>query len=137
MKIRRLDERLWHEGPLFSYRAAGNKMAVNVAGSSWPIRGLAPAQAVCDVLREFKKLESNKVLDFGAGSWLRYVPQIRTILPTREVDVVEFDEAFRNESAELKRGFEANITFWTPRSFAKKCRQKFDLILLGCVDISA
>jgi hypothetical protein len=127
MKIQRLDKRFWYSGPRFDYRAAGKKLTVNVVGSSWPIRGLALAQAVCDVLRE---CHGEKVLDFGAGSWLRYVEHIRHKLPTRDVYAVEFDEAFRGDSADLKRRFQSDVTFWTPSSFKKQHDQKFDLILL-------
>lgn len=130
MPVRRRDAREWHEGPLYAYRYAGHDIKVNVTGSSWPIRGVALAQGVCDVLTEFRRRAGQRVLDFGAGSWLRYVQCTRHMLPTREVCAVEFEEAFRDDASEVKRTLDADVTFWTPSRFANMRRQRFDLILL-------
>lgn len=130
MAVSRRDRRDWHEGPIFEYRAAGKKIRVNVTGSSWPIRGLEPAHAVRDVLREFRKLPGQRVLDFGAGSWLRYVNCVQKLLSTREVYAVEFDEAFRDDALQVRRQHEADVTFWAPGRFASMRTGKFDLIIL-------
>jgi SAM-dependent methyltransferase len=124
--------RSWHKGPLFSYRYAGKKVAVNVVGSSWPISGVRTAKAVCDVLDEFKIKRPNgyKVLDFGAGSWLRYVPEVLLRLSQLEVHAVEFDEAFHGGAAMSKQQFQNDVTFWTPKSFVEERELTFDLILL-------
>ena len=128
MKIRRNDKRLWHEGPIFNYHAPGKKIAVNVAGSSWAIRGLAAAKAVTKVLREFRVLGGNRVLDFGAGSWLRYIEPVRRTLPSSDIYTVEFEEAFHDDAAKLKAKFQSDVTFWTPSSFMSRRTGKFDLI---------
>jgi hypothetical protein len=132
MKVSPSHKLLWYEGPRLDYRAAGNKVTVNVAGSSWSLSGVELAQPVTDVLREFKekKRGDNNVLDFGAGSWLRYVTCVRDMLPTRSVHAVEFDEAFHDQSANSKTAFKGDVTFWTPKYFSQRVNPKFDLILL-------
>lgn len=131
MKVSPLHNLLWYEGPRLDYRAAGKKLTVNVAGSSWTLNGVDLAQPVSDLLTEFKKKKpgDNYVLDFGAGSWLRYVSSVRSILPTRVVYAVEFDEAFHDQTAGLKSQFD-EVTFWSPKLFERRVNPKFDLILM-------
>jgi hypothetical protein len=132
MKVRALHRQTWYEGPRLDYRAAGKDVTVNVAGSSWSLSGVALAEPVTDLLSEFKEKKhgDNNVLDFGAGSWLRYVSCVRNMLPTRNVYAVEFDEAFHDQSANSKSQFKGDVTFWAPKYFAPRVRPKFDLILL-------
>jgi hypothetical protein len=130
MKVNPLHNLPWHGGPRFDYRADGRKVAVNVVGSSWGIHNMPLAEPVRSVLRQFRPIGGNRVLDFGAGSWLRYVRYVRRNLNTREVYAVEFEEAFHDDSAKLKARYAQNVTFWTPKSFEKQRDEKFDLILL-------
>lgn len=129
MKIKRTHRLSWHQGPRFSYSVAKKKFNVNVVGSSWPIHGVPLAKPIRDVLEEFKYLGRDQILDFGAGSWLRYVSYIRKKYRTFEVYAVEFDEAFHGMASTLKATFSSHVTFWTPSSFENQ-RGNFDLILL-------
>jgi hypothetical protein len=127
-----LHNRPWYDGPQFQYHTAGKKLTVNVAGSSWRIQGLALSRPVCDVLREFKhaKPGENAVLDFGAGSWLRYVKYLANNLPAADVHAAEFEDAFHGDAANERTRLQPGFTFWTPRSLKAERRRKFDLILL-------
>jgi len=128
--IERGDSRRWYQGPIFSYHLDNAQITVNVAHSSWAIRGMATAKAVLGVFKEFRKTASAglHVLDFGAGSWLRYVTHLRTGLPSPNVYAVEYDEAFRDEAKEVRDTHEPHVTLWTPSQFQKKDRC-FDLII--------
>jgi SAM-dependent methyltransferase len=132
MKIKRLRHLLWQEGPRFDYSGGGKKpLTVNVVGSGWLIRG-ALAHPVCGVIEEFKQSSGgSRVLDFGAGAWLRYTQYMRKRLPTYELHAVEFDDAFQYATpAALKNGLVNQVKFWQPKSFERKRGEKFDLILL-------
>jgi len=130
MSVSPLHSFQWYEGPKFDYRAAGRNVTVNVAGSSWGIQGVKLARSVTNIMLEFKHFGANRILDFGAGSWLRYVEYACRYLPTKEVHAVEFDEAFHGGAAQLKSKYAASVKFWTPQAFAKERDEKFDLILL-------
>lgn len=131
--IKRVDGRAWYQGPRFEYQASPKAISVNVVGSSWTIKGVALANAVVDVLTEFRKTPGHAVLDFGAGTWLRYVDCIRRLLPTRDLYAVEYGEAFeREEPAAGRRALEADVTFLRPSDFLKD-KTTFDLIL--CVNV--
>jgi hypothetical protein len=130
MTIRRDDKRNWHQGPFFDYLDARSKITVNVTISSWPIQGLKVAKAVRGILREFtKRGGGNRVLDFGAGSWLRYEDSVSDILPAPDIYAVEFDQAFHDDSEKLKNQLKNSVTFWPPGFFLQQSK-KFDLILL-------
>jgi hypothetical protein len=131
--VKPLHSLFWHQGPRFDYRADRKKVSVNVAGSSWLIHNMPRAQPVEDLLGEFKKTrpgENPAVLDFGAGSWLRYVSYMQEKGLTSDLHAVEFNEAFHGEAAALKSGLEPSVSFRAPGSFENQRRQKFDLILL-------
>src|SRR2546423_7322400 len=132
MNITPLHHLLWYDGPRFNYGVAKKVVTVNVVGSSWLIHGVPLAWPVCSVLEEFKQNRGgDKVLDFGAGSWVRCIQRIRKSMPTREVHAVEFNEGFHDDSVALKTSFMPFVTFWTPKSFQRlPRRKKFDLILL-------
>jgi SAM-dependent methyltransferase len=133
MTIRRDDKRIWHQGPFFDYLDVKRKMSVNVTISSWPIQGLKVAKAVRGILNEYaRRGGGNRVLDFGAGSWLRYVKSINGILPTPDIYAIEFDQAFHDDSEKLRNNLKnsvISVTFWPPGVFLQKSK-KFDLILL-------
>lgn len=129
MKITCRHNRDWYDGPRFEYAVGRNAIDVNVTASSWPIRGVELAKAVCGVLNEFKKSPGERILDFGAGSWLRYVQCVRKTLPDRELYAVEYDEAFRDDALPIKKSLDPNVTFWTPRRFANARKPKFDIII--------
>lgn len=124
------DNLQWYQGPFFRYRRGKQAISVNVAHSSWPIRGLATTKAVLSVFKEFKATASGglHVLDFGAGSWLRYVRPLQRGLPSPNVYAVEFDEAFRDGAKEVREVHEPHMTLWTPSKFRKETRC-FDLIV--------
>jgi hypothetical protein len=128
--IHRTDARAWHQGPVFNYRASPTSIDVNVVGSSWPIRGLATAEAVLQVLASFKKRPGQTILDFGAGSWLRYTQHLRSALPSKDVYAVEYEEAFHDDAGAVKQQLEQHITLWRPIDFVREKKQHFDLILL-------
>ena len=130
MDVERSDNRRWYQGPLFPYRAGKSDITVDVTLSSWPIRGLGLAKAVLSTIREFKKTTTGRVLDFGSGSWLRYLEPIRKTLQSAEIQAVEFAEAFRGDAQEVRNTYDAHVKFWTPAEFAKKCSCLFDLIVL-------
>jgi hypothetical protein len=127
-----LHNRTWYSGPKFQYHTAGKKLTVNVAGSSWRIGGLPLSNPVRSVLGEFNEVKpgENAVLDFGAGSWLRYVRFVTDNLPTADVHAVEFEDAFHDDALNVRTCLQPRFTFWTPRSFKTDRRKKFDLILL-------
>lgn len=127
--IGRADSRAWHQGPEFIYRGSG-KITINVTGSSWTIRGLDVAEAVVAVLTKHKKLGGTTILDFGAGSWLRYEKRIYRMFPARELFVVEYEEAFHEEALAERKGMENDVTFWRPVDFVQHKKQRFDLALL-------
>src|SRR6266498_2856035 len=88
--IKRADGRAWFQGPVFTYRVAGKAISVNVTGSSWPISGMKLAEAVTEEIQKFRRRAGHTVLDFGAGSWLRYTSCVRELMPTRDVFAVEY-----------------------------------------------
>ncbi len=129
--IRRDDGRSWHQGPSFEYRLSPKKVVVNVTGSSWTIKGLALAAAVVKILKESTRFPGENVLDFGAGSWLRYAQHIQKRMPGRDLYIVEYSEAFSEVGpAQLKRAMEDDVTFWRPSDFVQNTDVHFDLILL-------
>lgn len=128
--IQRADSLRWYEGPIYRYKHRNATLSVNVAHSSWPIRGLAITKAVVKALKEFKKTAPGgpHVLDFGAGSWLRYLAPLRRELPAPNLYAVEFEEAFRDAAKETREAHAPNVTIWTPSRFRKEER-KYDLIV--------
>src|SRR2546423_8154635 len=103
MNITPLHNLLWYDGPRFNYGVAKKVVTVNVVGSSWLIHGVSLAWPVCSVLEEFKQNGGgDKVLDFRAGSLLRYIQNIRKSMPTREVHAVHFNEAVHDDSVALE-----------------------------------
>lgn len=129
--MKRADRRAWHQGPSFNYKASPKPLVVNVAISSWAIRGLRHAAVVHQIIGQFKRKRSGgTILDFGAGSWLRYVQHLRKTMPSSELFAVEYSEAFHEEAEALRQNLEAHITLWSPTDFVKSKPKGFDLVLV-------
>lgn len=129
--LKRADGRSWYQGPTFQYTVSPRKIQVDVTSSSWPIRGLALAKVVKAVLREANKNPRDNILDFGAGSWLRYSQYLQKAMRNRNLYAVEYAEAFTQEAPRLlKENLEDHLTLWRPSDFVKNTKTKFDLALL-------
>jgi len=108
---------------------------VDVTGSSWPLSGVPLSSQVLQVLARCAENEKRRVLDFGAGTWLRYPRYILEHHPELELFVVEYEEAFAGRSPQAAAACERTrdqATVWTPGEFdTKKVRkQRFDAVLL-------
>jgi len=128
--VKRDDGRSWYQGPVFEYRASSKPIVVNVAGSSWPLSGINLAKYVVSILKDFRELPGTTIVDFGAGSWLRYARRIQRLMGDRNLYVVEYSEAYHGKAAEVRRKLEPHATFWSPAEFAKDKKQRFDLAIL-------
>jgi hypothetical protein len=88
------------------------------------------ADVVLKVLKKFKALPGRRILDFGAGSWLRYSQRIRSLMPDRELYAVEYAEAFHDDASALKDQFRNDLELWRPVDFVKHKDRRFDLVLV-------
>jgi hypothetical protein len=115
-------------------------MMVDVTRSA-PHGKLALSMQVIQTLNKFMAGPGERVLDFGAGAWLRYVKEINKTMNHRPIElyVVEYEEAFQDRSqnaqsvvTKLRNTLNQYATFWTPEKFASRAMRgtHFDLILL-------
>ena len=71
-----------------------------------------------------------RVLDFGAGSWLRYSQRVAKLMPGSELVVVEYAEAFRDDAATVRDMVARDAEVWRPIDLVRDLKRSFDLILL-------
>ncbi|MHC4621129.1 MAG: methyltransferase domain-containing protein [Planctomycetota bacterium] len=140
----KMHSKRWYQGAKFKYRldypGKSRNVMVDVTRSAPHGKVTLNAQMV-QTLKEFLVGPGERVLDFGAGAWLRYVTMINNTMNHRplELYVVEYEEAFKNRSSDaqpevtnLRNKLNTYATFWTPQKFASRAKREthFDLILL-------
>jgi hypothetical protein len=87
------------------------------------------ADAVLKVMDKRKEL-GGTILDFGAGSWLRYTKRVQGTYSGQELYAVEYEEAFHDKAKMLRDSMQNDVTFWRPFDFVMQKKQRFDLALL-------
>lgn len=135
-RVKKLHKKKWYEGPKFKYCLnKTEEITVNVTGSSWLIKGLRLSRPVLEVFELFKHTAKTRILDFGAGTWLRYSKKVYEEMPNRELYLVEYRHAFQNKGEKvlnLYDEYNRRATIWTPKEFISRKRKndRFDLIFL-------
>ncbi len=133
--MKRADSKDWFEGPQFSYKPRGSRsdrkaVSVLVTESSWPLAGVRLNKAVEELISKLKQRRCSRVLDLGAGAWLRYSLPLARELDGVEIKAVEYEEAFRGRASEQRKALPPLLSVVTPRQLVRAKKELFDAILL-------